>query len=687
MAGPQTVWGLDVGKCALKALKMRLGADKSAEVVAADYIEHPKIMSQKDADAESLWSAAIEKFLSRNDITNDKVVVAVPGQMTLARFSKLPPVEKKKIPDIVKYEADQQIPFDMDEVVWDYQVFQAPDSPEVEVGIFAIKRELIRDHLLRFEAGGIEALLAQSSPLALYNSMHYDGALSGGAVVLVDIGTENTDLLVATEESLWTRTINMGGNNFTESLVKSFKLSFTKAETLKRTAATSKYARQIFQAMRPVFADLVQELQRSIGFYTATHRDAELTKIIGLGSAFKLPGLQKYIQQNLQIDFVRLNAFNKIRLPESAASAAEQAGSFAVAYGLALQGLGQTKVTSSLLPPEVAKQVVWRKKRPFFAAAVACLLATAGVIWFRGMSDAGTLSANTGNPHVAVASIADAQGIIVSPPDNAPPREYGRTILAAGEAFKQKYDELSSQGEEEERKIQTITKLLENRGVWLKIVAAIHDALPRPEGAIGEARDAEQYIAAVAAGGKNRQDRAEIFVDSFDSEYKPNVDEVELNDEWVQRSLEPVVDDSGEPRPGFVVTMKCRTPHREKGIFVKNTWVQDLGRTGRVPQRGFYINRVGVTSAGETTSSTGTSPPTGRRPPRGGRGRGDPFGRGGTESDTTDTQVDTTVDPLTGESVAQDWAFVVTLDVVLKDLPEAPQGEETPGDDSTAEGG
>ena len=72
---------------------------------------------------------------------------------------------------------------------------------------------------------------------------------------------------------MWTRTIQIGGNNFTEALVRAFKLSFPKAEQHKRTAASSKYARQIFQAMRPVFADLVQEIQRCIGFYTSLHRE------------------------------------------------------------------------------------------------------------------------------------------------------------------------------------------------------------------------------------------------------------------------------------------------------------------------------------------------------------------------------------------------------------------------------
>src|SRR5207253_10733120 len=116
---------------------------------------------------------------------------------------------------------------------------------------------------------------------------------------------ENADLIIADGESVWLRSVPIGGNNFTEALVKSFKLNFAKAEELKRNAQTSKYARQIFQAMRPIFADLVAEIQRSTGFYSSVHRDSRIKKVLSLGGTFKLPGLQKYLQQNLQLDVER----------------------------------------------------------------------------------------------------------------------------------------------------------------------------------------------------------------------------------------------------------------------------------------------------------------------------------------------------------------------------------------------
>ena len=123
MAKSDAVWGIDIGQCALKALKCRSHEKDDDRIVieAFDYIEYPKILSQPEAEPDELVREALEQFLSRNDLAGDSVALAVAGQSGLARFIKLPPVESKKIPDIVKYEARQQIPFSLDDVVWDYQ--------------------------------------------------------------------------------------------------------------------------------------------------------------------------------------------------------------------------------------------------------------------------------------------------------------------------------------------------------------------------------------------------------------------------------------------------------------------------------------------------------------------------------------------------------------------------------------
>ena len=112
MPSDKTAWGIEIGQCALKAIRLGYNqADGSVEALAFDYIEHPKILSQPDADPDALAREALQTFLSRNVVKGERVCIGVPGQSGLARFIKLPPVEQSKIPEIVRYEARQQIPF------------------------------------------------------------------------------------------------------------------------------------------------------------------------------------------------------------------------------------------------------------------------------------------------------------------------------------------------------------------------------------------------------------------------------------------------------------------------------------------------------------------------------------------------------------------------------------------------
>ena len=122
MAKSQGVWGIDIGQCAVKALRCLPGEEPGTIVADAfDYIEYPKILSQPESNPDELIAEALQQFLSRNQVKGDRVSISVAGQSGLARFVKLPPVEVKKIPDLVRYEARNQIPFDLDEVIWDYQ--------------------------------------------------------------------------------------------------------------------------------------------------------------------------------------------------------------------------------------------------------------------------------------------------------------------------------------------------------------------------------------------------------------------------------------------------------------------------------------------------------------------------------------------------------------------------------------
>src|SRR6476619_6832443 len=159
------VWGIDLGQCGLKAIRLQ-EIDGQVVATAFDYVEHPKILSQPDADPDQLTREALDKFLSRNNLRGDIVAISVPGQSGLARFVKLPPVEEKKIADIVRFEAKQQIPFPLEEVVWDFQKLSRASvtdgfAMETEIGLFAMKRDQITRALSHLQEVNVEVHVIQ----------------------------------------------------------------------------------------------------------------------------------------------------------------------------------------------------------------------------------------------------------------------------------------------------------------------------------------------------------------------------------------------------------------------------------------------------------------------------------------------------------------------------------------------
>ncbi len=426
MATNNESWGIDVGSSAVKAVKLvRSGGEVRMEHF--EILKYKEVLTAPDVDREEAIQLQLDALVQKHGLENAHVVASVPGNMAFARFASLPPVEPKKIPDIVKFEAQQQIPFPIEEVEWDYQVFQEEDSPDVKVGIFAITKERVMQFLSNYRAVGVQVDELTLSPVAVFNAFSYELAESGGdgGTVFLDIGSVSTDVIVIEDGQIWLRTLPIGGNNFTEALVKQFKISYAKAEKLKKEAATSKYAKQIFQAMRSVFADLVQEVQRSIGYYQSMNRDSELERIVGLGSTFKLPGLQKFLKQQLQLDVSKPQPFARVEVDGKRESElAGAAGNLSTAYGLALQGLGLETVSANILPAHILKQRLWKAKQPWIAAAAAAVALASGLYAAKYFVDRAAFDQSVQATQSTVASVtreaqkwqSEAQAMMVDNP-------------------------------------------------------------------------------------------------------------------------------------------------------------------------------------------------------------------------------------------------------------------------------
>ncbi|HUN80131.1 MAG TPA: type IV pilus assembly protein PilM [Phycisphaerae bacterium] len=699
MAAKSPVWAIEVGQCALKAMKVQAVSDQQLELLAFDLIEHENILSQADADATAMINKSIQTFAQRNDLKGSKVAIAVPGQQTLTRFTKMPPVEAKKIPDMVQYEAGQQIPFDMDEVVWDYQIFQDKDSPDVEVGIFAIRRELIRNYVAYFTEHGIEPMLVQTSPMASYNAAKFESVQGEGeSVVLLDMGALATDLIVMEGNRIWARPIPIGGNKFTDSLVAAFKISFPKAEKLKRTAATSKYARQVFAAMRPVFADLVSEVQRSVGFYTSTHREANITKVVGMGNAFKLPNLQKFLQQNLQLDAQRLNAFKKMNtaIGDSSPQFSENVSSFAVCYGLAIQALGLAQVQSSLLPLEVQKTLLWRKKRPWFAAAAACLALSAGALWVGNVMANGEVKRALGDKSATAIykTPEEAERALSSLGSESPPGERAAKVVAAANKLKAALDEVDRGKKGDQELFKRMAKLTENNIYVPRIVDVINRTfadVEKPE--IREAKSGLDYVQ--VAKQTPRPQRGEVWIEKLAMYYDPK------SPEMLAKATYPEGKKGSANKAGWLVSVVGYSPNPQLATWLEETLKPALEKNGRVPNRGIYIDQIALDKVVAKTIPIKTEEPDYRATedsPVASRGGGRiSLGQAGGGSEETSTgrgggriadpsasaatpaagkdaisnwkQIARTEDVLTREKITEDKRFIMYLVVRKGDTP------------------
>ena len=476
MAKGNAVWGIDIGQCAFKALRCTYDARAQQLVAdACDFIEYPKILSQPDADPESLVRDAIKEFLSRNSVRGDRVAISVAGQQGLARFIKLPPVEAKKVPDIVKYEAKQQIPFALEDVIWDYQTLVGGGdfegmALETEVGLFAMKRDQVFRAIRPLDDAGIEIDLIQLTPVCVYNATvhsvlgelpavdEYDPDSPPPSVVVLSMGTDTTDLVVTNGFRVWQRSIPLGGNHFTKQLTKELKLTFAKAEHLKRNSREAEDPKKVFQAMRPVFNDMVTEVQRSIGYFESLDRNAKIDRIVGFGNAFKLPGLEPYLEKNLGHKVKLISSFKQLSGPALEESKFKQnIHSLAVCYGLALQGLNQAKLRTNLVPRELLRARMVREKKPWVLAATSLLMAGLAMSflfhWYRSSQVAEDRYSSQFQQVSQVASTSSS-------------------FVSADNTNQTKFDDLRNIGDQ-------IVGGSDRRFQMLELVQAINQALPR----------------------------------------------------------------------------------------------------------------------------------------------------------------------------------------------------------------
>jgi type IV pilus assembly protein PilM len=200
------------------------------------------------------------------------------------------------------------------------------------------------------------------------------------------MGVDSTDLIVTNGLKIWQRTMPIGGSNFTRALVQGMRMTFPKAENLKRNAARADDPKKVFQTLRPVFNEFASELQRSLNYFTGQDRTAKIGQVLLVGNAAKLRGLSDFLAKQLQLEVHRLREFKRLEgdLILKTPAYRENQLAFATVYGLAMQGLGVASIRTNLLPSDVTRDRLIQAKKPWAVAAMLGLL-VAALINFLGI--------------------------------------------------------------------------------------------------------------------------------------------------------------------------------------------------------------------------------------------------------------------------------------------------------------
>lgn len=555
MASSNACWGLELGAGSVKALRLEL-RDDAPVVTDLLIVPHPKVLSTPGLDQDDAMRVALGALASQKDLSGARVAVGVPGHASFARFAKLPPVEPKKIPDIVKFEAAQQIPFPLTDVEWDYQTFQSPGSPDVEVGIFAMTKDRMKRQLDQLADVGISPEIITLNQVAAYNAMAFDLEFTEktAGTIILDIGTVSTDLIIAEAGRVWVRTFNMGGHAFTEAVAQAFNLSYPKADRLKREAQQTKHAKHVFQAMRDVFSDLAQEVQRSIGYYQNLHRDAKLERLIGLGATFNLPGLRKFLKQQISMDVYRLEQFKRAGVGEGVSKEQIEgsAGELAVCYGLALQGLGLETIQANLIPVEIVRETMWRRKTPLFIGAAALALVGSGMMFWKPMQDRSTLG-----------------GLQA-------PREIADATRAVNEAKSAATEAGVLGGARADMSAANMVELTARPEVHARILADVGEMF----------NDATARLREMTFGpGVGVVEPPAFELVKLSTQYVPP----ETAISGVLPSQRTIEDDPNEDRQRIAVTMVAKTPHPDPRQFVVDTLDKWLKTNAKRANVGYFI--------------------------------------------------------------------------------------------------
>ncbi len=302
-------------------------------------------------------------LLKEAKIRTRKAVVAVPGQSVFTRNRSLPPVPEYKVPQIVRYEIQQQIPFSLDEISLDYQVLSRTDVGGYDVMMAAIKVDVVEKQIDVLTKVKRSVEIVDVSPLAAYNWLCHTGDFGndGACVAMVDLGATTTDIVIQKDNQFkFTRSLHVGGNDVTAALASAFNMSFLEAERLKceKAFAPTGNAEQDGrggEVTGRVLSRLVGEINRSFAYYRSQPGGGPVTRVVITGGGSCLRNIIPYLHRQLNIEVRIAQPLAGVAVSPNANEASQYPEQACVALGLALRCAQQVPVAVNLIPPRITE--------------------------------------------------------------------------------------------------------------------------------------------------------------------------------------------------------------------------------------------------------------------------------------------------------------------------------------------
>jgi len=330
---------------------------------------------------------ALQQLLAEKAYGSRNINICAPGFHTFSKFVKLPPVDTSKVTQIIQYEAQQNVPFPLEEVVWDYQILGAAASGELEVFLVAIKADIVENLFRSAEAAGLRLQLVDVSPAALCNAFRYNYNDLEGCTMLLDIGAKTSNLLFFDKGNIYSRGINIGANAITADFAKEARLAMAEAERLKieegfvslggayeepdnpNQAAISKIARQVMTRLHI-------QVNQTIQFYRGQQGGAAPQRLFLSGGAAIMPYTAQFFSEKLNLPVDYFNPLRNVQFDPAVnlEELAKVAHCLGEVVGLGLRNLAHCPVELNLMPKSSVKQQQWRQKQPYVFAAVVCLI-------------------------------------------------------------------------------------------------------------------------------------------------------------------------------------------------------------------------------------------------------------------------------------------------------------------------